>query len=371
MPRQQNDYIFDQRKYRTVYVEKIKMSGLRYPAHKQLIASVCGWVTVLILLALPLKADTFGAQNLTVSGASPGGLWSALGVGLDRAISKAYPGSTITYQTSSGGLANAKLVSDNKVPLGIISDMELKSAWEGTGVFKGRPQKDLRVLFRLFNAESRFQATHLIINRDYASQHGIRHFADIVAKKIDIRVAVNRPGNMDGDTGIVILESLGASIANIESWGGQVIRGATNEQADLMSDRRLDLANFGVSYNHASIMEMANAIPLMMLDLTEPIAERVVARIGGKVCHFKKDEYTFLTQDSTTVCTGAVLVANKSMDENTAYMLTMAILENIESFQAAHRLLAEATTLASIAEGSVAPWHPGAERALRETGLID
>ena len=322
------------------------------------------------LIVTPLLADTFGVQNLTVSGASPGGLWSALGVGLDKVVNKAYPGSTITYQTSSGGLANAKLVSDNKVPLGIVSDMELKAAWEGTGVFKGRPQQDLRVLFRLFNAESRFQATHLIINRDFASEHGITSFADIVAKILSVRVAVNRPGNMDGDTGIAIFEALGAPLASIESWGGQVVRAATNEQTGLMSDRRLDVANFGVSYNHASVTEMANAIPLMMLDLTEPVAAKVVANVGGKICHFKKDEYAFLEHDSTTVCTGAVLVASKTMTDDTAYALTKAMVGNLDTFKSAHRLLAEATTPASVAEGSVAPWHPGAERALREAGLI-
>lgn len=341
-----------------------------YEHQKQIVSTLLGFGLLIALTASSLQADTFGVQNLTVSGASPGGLWSALGVGLDKVINKAYPGSTITYQTSSGGLANAKLVSDNKVPLAIISDMELKSAWEGTGVFKGRPQKDLRVLFRLFNAESRFQATHLIINKDYAIEHGITRFADIVAKKLDIRVAVNRPGNMDGDTGIAILDALGASLGNIESWGGQVVRAATNEQTGLMADRRLDLANFGVSYNHSSVTEMANAIPLMMLDLTGPVAASVVAKIGGKVCSFKKDEYAFLDHDSTTVCTGAVLVANKAMDDETAYSLTKAMLDNVDSFKSAHRLLAEATTLASIAEGSVALWHPGAERALREAGLI-
>ncbi len=334
------------------------------------VSRLSAWVLVSCMLALPVQADSFGVQNLTVSGASPGGLWSALGVGLDKVINKAYPGSTITYQTSSGGLANARLVTDNKVPLGIVSDMELKSAWEGTGVFRGKPQKDLRVLFRLFNSESRFQATHLLINRDYANKHGISGVADIVSKKPAIRVAVNRAGNMDGDTGIAILEAIGASVANIESWGGQVVRAATNEQTGLMADRRLDLANFGVSYHHASVTEMANAIPLMMLDLTVPIAEKVAASIGGKVCSFRRDEYSFLDHDSTTVCTGAVLVANKSMSEDTAYALTKALIDHLDEFRSAHRLLTEATTLQGIAEGAVAEWHPGAERALREAGLI-
>jgi len=310
-------------------------------------------------------------NNLTVAGASPGGLWSALGVGLDKAVNKSNPGSTITYQTSSGGLANAKLVADNKVPLGIVSDIELRSAWEGTGVFKGSALRNLRVLFRLYNADSRFQANHLLLNRDLAEKHGIETFADIVAKKLDIRVAVNRPGNMDGDLGIVILEAQGASIEDIKKWGGQVIRAATREQTNLMTDRRLDLINFGLSYNHASVRELANAVPLMMLDLTETVANEVVSTIGGAPCAFRKDEYDFLDHDVTTVCTGTVLIASEELDAVTAYDLTQAMLENLESFKSAHLELAKATTLQSVAEDSVAPRHPGAERALREAGLIE
>jgi TRAP transporter TAXI family solute receptor len=325
---------------------------------------------LIILLSGSLQAQTLGTQNLTVSGASPGGLWSALGVALDKAISQAHPGATITYQTSSGGLANAKLVSDGKVPLGIVSDMELKSAWDGTGVFRGTPQQDLRVLLRLFTAESRFQASHLMINQDYATTHHINSFNDIVSNKPAITVAVNRPGNMDGDTGIAVLEAVGMSADAIKSWGGQLVRASSGEQSGLMSDRRIDMANFGVAYNHASVMEMANAVPVKMLDLTESVAATVVAGIGGKVCGFRKGEYPFLDQDVTTVCTGAVLVANRSMSEETAYALTRAVIEHLAAFKSAHRQLAEATSAATLAEGSIAPWHPGAERALREAGLL-
>jgi TRAP transporter TAXI family solute receptor len=335
--------------------------------------------TILLIVAITLTTsfeddspinETANQVNLTVTGASPGGLWSSLGVGLDKVANAENQGATITYQTSSGGLANAKLVSDQRVPLGIISDIELKSAWKGTGVFKDNPQKDLRVLFRLYSADSRFQAIHLIMNRDFADKNNITSFADIIWKKPAIRAAVNRPGNMDGDLGIVIFESLGASIVDIEAWGGQVIRAATREQTNLMTDRRLDLINFGVSYNHSSIRELSNAVPLLMLDITETVAKKVVSIIGGKPCVFKTSEYEFLQQDAMTICTGTVLIASKEMNDETAYSLTMAMVKNLDAFKSAHQQLAIATTLTTVAEASIAPRHPGAERALREAGLI-
>ena len=46
------------------------------------------------------------ASNITLCGGSPGGLWSLLGAGLDAAVRKIEPDTTVTYQTSSGGFAN-------------------------------------------------------------------------------------------------------------------------------------------------------------------------------------------------------------------------------------------------------------------------
>ena len=99
------------------------------------------------LVAGPASAQT--KYNLTLGGASPGGLWSTIVAALDKVYSKAYPGSTVTYQTGSGGLANSKLVADKKIPFAIAADMELAAAYRGEGAFKGKPQKGLRTLFRV------------------------------------------------------------------------------------------------------------------------------------------------------------------------------------------------------------------------------
>jgi len=58
------------------------------------------------------------------------------------------------------------------------------------------------------------------------------------------------------------------------------------------------------------------------------------------------------------------------MDEKLAYAITKGILENVEKFKAAHRLLQQAVTLQSLSEPGQAPFHPGAEKYLREKGLM-
>src|SRR6056297_1941345 len=88
-------------------------------------------VTVCALGAAPASAE----YNLTLCGASPGGLWSLLGAGVDQAVKEAFPGSTVTYQTSGGGFANVVQLDQGKCDIAIIHDAEVKAARAGEEPF--------------------------------------------------------------------------------------------------------------------------------------------------------------------------------------------------------------------------------------------
>jgi TRAP transporter TAXI family solute receptor len=309
------------------------------------------------------------SYNLTIAGYSPGGLVSTAGAGLDAALAAAFPGSTVTYQTSSGGLANALLLQQGKVPLGFVSDTELIVALEGKPPFKA-PIKELRMLFNAYTPESRFQMTHTLVTKAWADQHGIKTFEDITAKKPPMRIAVNRPGNMDGDASIATLTAIGVSLDDIRKWGGQVIRAASGEQTSLFLDRRIDMISFGISYRHPRVLEVANGIETVMLPMSEATARKAAATVGAAYCDVKAKEYDFLHADSASICVGMPVLVNASMDEKTAYNVTKAMFEQIEKYKASHRLLAASTTKESLAQKGAAALHPGAEKYYREAGIL-
>jgi TRAP transporter TAXI family solute receptor len=316
--------------------------------------------------AVPASAQTY---NLTIAGYSPGGLVSTVGAGLDKALNAAYPGSTITYQTGSGGLANAMLLSQKKVPLALISDTELDVVLKGKPPFKAAIT-DIRTLFHPYSPSARFQATHFLANKDWADKHGITTVADIAAKKPAMRIAVNRPGNLDGDVSINTLAAYGVSLDDVKNWGGQVVRAASQEMTSLMLDRRLDLVSFGISINHPRIREMANGVNLIMLPMSAEAAKKVADDMGGQTCTIKAGEYTFLAADSASVCVGMNVLARADMDEQTAYNITRGITENLENYKSAHRLLAQVVTPQSWSEQGLAPFHPGAAKYFKEKGLL-
>jgi TRAP transporter TAXI family solute receptor len=318
------------------------------------------------VLCQPASAQKY---NLTIAGYSPGGLVSTVGAGLDAALAAAYPGSTLTYQTSSGGLANAMLLEQSKVPLGLISDTELAVAVKGKPPIN-KPLTNLRLLFHPYSPASRFQATHFLANKSWAEKHGIASVADIAKKKPAMRIAVNRPGNLDGDVSLGVLAANGISQDNIKSWGGQVVRAASQEMTSLMLDRRLDVASFGISINHARIQEMSNGLDLVLLTIDDATAKKVADDLGGKPCPVKAGEYKFTAPATSSVCVGISVAVRHDMDEQTAYNITKGVLDNVDKYKAAHRLLQQVVTLQSLSEKGGAPFHPGAEKYFKEKGLL-
>src|SRR3546814_919519 len=152
---------------------------------RKIVLSVCA----LAGLALVTAAPSAEAQpyQYTMAGASPGGLWSNLGVGMDQVMKAAYPGSTVTYQTTGGGIANVLLLQQKKVQLGVVHNVELQMAIDGKPPFK-KPIKDLRLLAYLYN----WTPFQLIVTKDCAESNGLKTPEDIIKKKEPVRVVLTR-----------------------------------------------------------------------------------------------------------------------------------------------------------------------------------
>jgi len=333
---------------------------------KILLSAVVGGALIFCLSDISMAQK----YNLTLSGASPGGLWSRIGGGIDAAIAKAYPGSMVTYQTSSGGLANVPLVSRGKVPMGLATDGELNAAVKGAKPFK-KAINNVRILFRVYTPASRFQQSFFAVSKSFAEKHGVKSFADIVKKKLPLRIAINRRGNMDADVGEAAMTLLGASRSNIKAWGGQVVHAASKEIVSLMSDRRIDVANFGISYNHPRVREIAKNSSPILLSYGPKVASKVAQRFGGEVCKVKPGEYKWTANGAVSVCMGATIVVNANMDSKLAYQITKAMVEQIETFKnKSHRLIKKTATPKVLSQKGNAAHHPGAAKYFKEKGLL-
>jgi hypothetical protein len=317
--------------------------------------------------ALLLAAGTAQAQTyqLTLAGASPGGLWSLLGVGVDKAVKAEFPGSTVTYQTSGGGFANVALVETRKAELGIVEGAALRLALTGAPPFK-QSYKDLRAVAVLYN----WGPMHLVMTKAFADKHGIKSFEDIAAKKAPVRVALNKRGNIAEGVAEAMFKAAGITVADIQKWGGQIVYAASEEQSDLMRDRRIDLIFNSLFVGQRSILEVGQSVDAIMLPISEKVIADTNAAMGTDRFVMPKAGYPFMAADVPTVSIGATLVVHAALDDTTAFNLARALVKQVAEVQQVHPSM-KALTPALMANQNVIPYHPGAQRFYKEAKLMN
>ena len=313
-------------------------------------------------LLLPGIGNAAG-MNLTVCGASPGGLWSLLGAGLDATLKAASPGSTVTYQTSSGGYANIKQVKEKKCELGIIHVGEGVIARKGLAPFTS-PEKNFRVLSVLYD----WAPMQWLITKEFSEKYGLSSLEDLAKKKPPVRLLLNRRGILPSQLGEAALKSLGISIKDIESWGGKVEFQASKNAAKIMSNRRADMLSNSIFVNHRSIRAIAKAVPITLLNVPDNVIRDISKQFGQKPWTIKSDSYPWLDRDINTFSSRAVLIANQGMSKQSAYQITKAMLGHSDKMRGVHKAMKGFTTklMASMNE---LPYHSGAIKAYKEKGL--
>jgi uncharacterized protein len=302
--------------------------------------------------------------NLTLAGASPGGLWTLMGAGLDAALKKGAPGSSVTYQTTGGGFANAAMVSQGRAEIGLIHDAELAIAVAGGEPFQ-QPIENLRTIGYLYD----WAPMQFVVNKNFSDEYGITSLADLVEKEAPVRITINRAGNITGQVASAMMAAAGADDEAIASWGGSVVQAGSSEQSGLLLNGRVDVYTNGVFVGHSSIREIENSLDIKILDIPEDVRKSVAEEFSIGEFTIPAETYENQPEDIETVALGAVLVASEDMSEEDAYTLTKAILQNVTEIQTVHPAMADLTTELLVRETAV-PFHDGALRAYREAGLM-
>lgn len=326
---------------------------------KMIAGALAGAAAVFLFAAGGAQAATY---NVTLCGASPGGLWSLLGAGVDAAVKKSFPGSTVTYQTSGGGLANVALLDNGTCDVAIIHDAEAKLALAGKPPFKA-PIDSMATVAQLYT----WAPMQAIVNADYAKEHNLKTLEDITAQKLPIRIALNKRGNVVSDVGESMLNAIGASVDNIKSWGGDVQFAASGEQGDLMRDRRVDMILNSLFVNHSSIRELASAIDVTLLPISEENAQKVIDEWDILPFTIKNDAYDWTSQDVFTVTVSAQLFVRSDADEVMVRDITKALVDNVDQLNGVHKAMAP-LDVELMAGAKTVPYHPAAKKVFEEAG---
>ncbi|RVU36727.1 TAXI family TRAP transporter solute-binding subunit [Hwanghaeella grinnelliae] len=318
--------------------------------------------SVLAGVAMPLQS-AHAEYNLTLCGASPGGLWSLLGAGVDAAVKASFPGSTVTYQTSGGGFANVMQIDQKKCDLAIIHDAEVKAARAGQAPFSA-PIDSMRSVAVMYT----WAPMQLLFNKEFADEHGINTMEDIAAKKVPVNILLNKKGNVASDVGASMLTAAGASPEMIDDWGGSVTYAASKEQGELMRDRRADVILNSLFVNHGSIRELANAIDLKLVPVTKATADTVADEWTIGTFTIPGGSYPWAPDDTMTVTLSAQLFVNADADPAMVKDVTTALIDHADKVSGVHKAM-KALDAELMATASAAPYHPAAEEVYKAKGL--
>ncbi|MDB9863189.1 TAXI family TRAP transporter solute-binding subunit [Litorivicinus sp.] len=316
-------------------------------------------------LTVAVCASTAIAQDgYVMAGASPGGLWSLLGAGVDKAMRASHPEATVTYQTSGGGFANAVQVSSKKVDFGLMHDAEAKIAATGGAPFKS-PIKDIRALAVMYN----FAAFHPMITKDFADKYGVNSFEDLAAKKPPVRLILNKRGNIAHNQAVEVLAAYGISLDDIKAWGGSIQYSGSKGSVELMKNRQADFVANNIFVGHSSIREVLNSMPMVLLPLTQAIRDKVSGSMGTGQMTIPAKAYDILKGDLPTLALTAMLVVHADTSDAEVYKITKALVKNVGEIQSAHKAMRSLNPAMMVKQNAIA-FHPGAVKAYKEAGLM-
>lgn len=315
-------------------------------------------------IAVSSTAAFADSVNLTLSGGNPGGLWSLLGAGIDRAAKVDDSNSVVTYQATGGGFANIGLLGAGRTDLGLVHDAEAKIALQGGEPFQA-PIENMRAIGYMYN----WAPMHFFLERSVAEQYGIDSIDDIATSGAPLRIGINRSGNITSNIALKMLEEVGVTEESLSAAGGQFVRAGANEQADLIQDGRLDMITNGIFINHSSFRAVNENSDVVLLGVPEEVIAATNEAFGTGTMIIPTGSYPNQPGDVNTVTLGALLVATDGMDNATAGSLANSLLNNIDEVRAVHGAM-KALSPELLATPSVLEFHPGAAAVYKEAGLL-
>jgi hypothetical protein len=209
------------------------------------------------------------------------------------------------------------------------------------------------------------------MTKEWADKNGITSFADIAAKKPQMRLAVNQPANLQSTLGmsVAIFDAYGIKEDEVTK-GGSVLRSNSAGGMDAMRDGKIDVAINGNFVPTAEVIDLAHGRPLMWISGDPDKIKAAADRWGYSPYTVPKSAYPFLTKDEHTITLWTAILAGSHVSEETVYKFMKALFDNRDRVRSIHPSLAQFSVESVARNPTTVPFHPGALRYYREVGIL-
>lgn len=312
---------------------------------------------IFVLLACGFLAfgalNAAAAERLTMATGGTSGVYYPLGGAISQVIGDKSDGKySVTAQATGASGENMRLVNDGEVNIGIVQNDVADAAFNGKEPFNENKHGKVRALGRLYP-----EYLHVVASKG----SGIQGLEDFKGKKI----SVGARGSGNEVNCRQIFDFYGLDYKNLEP-----IFLPYGETADQFKDRNIDGFVFTIGTPNPAIQDITTTQDVTFVPLEGAKVDEVIAKFPYLV----KDAIpanTYKGQDNPvpTLSVQAILIANEDMPEDVAYEITKTLYENSDAVAKAHNKGSEIHVQNAV-DGITIPLHPGAEKYLREKGII-
>lgn len=299
------------------------------------------------LLAAGLAAPALAQDSIVIGTGSQGGTYFGYGSGFATMISETL-GNDASVEITGGPVQNVTLVESGEHDMGFVTMGPAYDAWVGKSpLMPGVEHRNIRALFPMY--QTPLQGAVL-------AGSGIESFADLDGK----RVGVGPAGGTSATYWTRYFENAGLDVT-ISNAGG-------NDTAGQLKDGLIDAFVYAAGLPTGAYAQLAVENDVKFLSMTEEERNAFIeAEPAMAPFTIPANTYEDQPEPLETVSLWNFAIANKDMDEETAYQLTKLAMENHERMVQSHAAARE-TLPENFKHNSFMPFHPGAVRWFEENG---
>lgn len=321
----------------------------------------------LFTVALATFSLDLRAADLKIATMRLGTSWYVFGATLYQLLKAEVPkGTRIEVIAKGGGIGNPITVNSGKAAIGLSNVVTSKWAYDGhPDIYKGKKQSKIRALAGGLNPVW-FTA---LIREEYVKKTGNDSLEKILKSKKPIRIVMKPRGSTVPVIADLVFESLGSSRKAIQANGGRILQVDTKQIPSIIRDGRADLYLDAVPLGHPTLTEITLTGKVRFLALPEQTIDSLSTK--GLIPSVIPKVYKGQSEATASVDLGTLILANSTMSEELAYIVTKTICENADAMAKAHKAWNSFDpTLAWKPENTGIPLHKGAIQYYKEKGWI-
>ncbi len=298
-----------------------------------------------VVLALTAPASAVDVKLMT---GPQGGVWVPLGGQLKDIWEKAVPG--LAVQSLPGaGIANVRAIEEDKAEIGFGNSISTVDALAGNEPFK-KPHANICNIATFYP-----QFYQLAVPAD----SGINSVQDLKGKGVTTQPR--------GNTGELITAQL-LKVNGLSYNDVKMSFVSYTDSVTQMQDGHAVAFGLGTAIPAASIMDLASARPIKLLDLSGSLDGMKKLNPGYTLVTVPKGTYPKQDGDVKVIGYATHIVASCKLPEDMVYAMTKAVAANTSSLGAVHKDM-KALTAKAMSEDIGVPFHPGAAKFYKEAGI--